>query len=179
MISIVQSPNAVLNKPCDPCDLSDPTLTRLAKQMSKLMYAFDGCGLAAPQVGISKRIIVIDCDQSQERNPLVLVNPVLVETQGDTVVEEEGCLSIPGITVPIARPPFARVRYVDFAGEEWEVEGEGLLGRCLQHELDHLAGITLFERCSSLDRLEALANYSAAVSAGAKPGQTSYELSGR
>ena len=105
----------------------------------------------------------------------MLVNPVLVETQGDPVVEGEGCLSCPGISVPIARPPFARVRYFDLDGEEWEIEGDGLLGRCLQHELDHLDGVTMFERCDPLARIQALRDYELALAAGARPGETSVE----
>ena len=176
VISIVQSPNPILNQVCDPCDLGDKSLKKLAKQMAKAMYKNDGCGLAAPQLGVAKRLVVIDCDQEEgEQNPIVLVNPVLVGTQGDPVVAGEGCLSCPGITVPIARPPFARVRYFDLDGEEWEIEGDDLLGRCLQHELDHLDGITMFERCDPMARIEALRDYEIALAAGARPGETSLE----
>ncbi|MFR1638381.1 MAG: peptide deformylase, partial [Eggerthellaceae bacterium] len=104
-------------------------------------------------------------------NPIVLVNPVLVDTQGDPVVAGEGCLSCPGISVPIARPPFARVRYFDLDGEEWEIEGDDLLGRCLQHELDHLDGITMYERCDPMARIEALRDYEIALAAGSPPGR--------
>ncbi len=175
VITIVQSPNPILNQPCEPCDLGDKSLKRLAKQMVKTMYKNSGCGLAAPQVGVTKRLVVIDCDESDEQNPMVLVNPVLVETKGEVVVEGEGCLSIPGISVPIARPSWARVRFFDLDGEEWEIEGDGLLGRCLQHELDHLDGVTMFERCDPLARIQALRDYDQAVASGAKPGETSLD----
>ncbi len=175
MIGIVQSPDPVLNQMCEPCDLDDKNLKKLAKQMTKAMYKNAGCGLAAPQLGVSKRMVVIDCDEDEEPNPIVLVNPVLVETKGEPVVEGEGCLSCPGITVPISRPPWARVRYFDLEGEEWEIEGDELLGRCLQHELDHLDGITMFERCDPLARIQALRDYDLAREAGAKPGETSIE----
>lgn len=143
--------------------------------MIKSMYQNSGCGLAAPQVGVLKRLVVIDCDQddSGAQNPIVLVNPVIEETWGDMQTEEEGCLSLPGISIPITRPAFARVRYFDLDGEEWILEGDGLLGRCLQHELDHLEGITMFERCAPLDRIKALQDYEVALSTGAKPGETS------
>ena len=171
MVSIVRSPNPILNTVCEPCELDDKSLRKLARQMAKAMYKNDGCGLAAPQLGVTKRLVVVDCDQEDgEQNPLVLVNPVLVETQGDPVVEGEGCLSCPGISVPIARPPFARVRYFDLDGE-----GDGLLGRCLQHELDHLDGVTMFERCDPLARIQALRDYELALAAGARPGETSVE----
>lgn len=176
MISIVLSPNPVLNQMCEPCDLGDKSLRKLAKQMARLMYKNDGCGLAAPQVGVTKRLVVIDCDQEDgEQNPIFMVNPVIVETSGEPVVSGEGCLSIPGITVPIARPPFARCRYFDLDGEEWEIEGDGLLGRCLQHETDHLNGVTMFERADPMTRIKALADYEAALAAGARPGQTAIE----
>ena len=177
MITIVQSPDPVLNTVCEPCDLDDRGLKKLAKQMAKAMYKNDGCGIAAPQVGVTKRLVVIDCDQDETgaQNPLVLVNPVLVSTEGDPIVLGEGCLSCPGISVSIARPPFARVRYFDLHGEDWEVEGDGLLGRCLQHELDHLDGITMFERCDPVTRLRALRDYEVALAAGARPGETSLD----
>lgn len=176
MTKIVQSPDPVLNQVCEPCDLDDKSLPKLAKQMIRIMYKNAGCGLAAPQVGVSKRLVVIDCDQEDgEQNPIVMVNPVVVAREGEPEVAGEGCLSIPGITVPIARPPFARVRYFDLDGEEWEIEGDGLLGRCLQHETDHLDGITMFERADPIARLQALRDYDAALAAGARPGETSIE----
>lgn len=176
MTAIVQSPDPILNTVCEPCEVGDKSLKKLAKQMAKAMYKNDGCGLAGPQLGVTKRIVVIDCDtESNEQNPIVLVNPVLMETKGDPVTENEGCLSCPGISVPITRPPWARVRYFDLDGEEWEIEGDGLLGRCLQHELDHLDGITMFERAEPLVRIEALQAYERARAAGARPGETSVE----
>lgn len=175
MITIVQSPDPLLRQICEPCDLDDRSLKKLAKQMIQTMYKNNGCGLAAPQVGVTKRLIVIDCDDSEEQTPTVLVNPVLVETKGDPVIEGEGCLSCPGITVPIARAPWARVQYFDLDGEEWEIEGDGLLGRCLQHEINHLDGKTLFESCDPVTRIQALHDYELARMAGAKPGETTLE----
>ena len=141
--------------------------------MAKTMYKNNGCGLAAPQVGVLKRIIVVDCDQEDgEQNPIVMVNPVLVETRGREVVDEEGCLSCPGISVPVRRKEYAVVRYLDLDGEEWMIEGDGLLGRCLQHEIDHLDGKTLFESCDLSARIQALHDYEEAKAAGAKPGET-------
>ncbi len=175
MFSIVTSPDPVLNRVCDPCVLGGKRLKRLAYQMAQIMYSNGGCGLAAPQVGVSSRLVVIDCDQEEQQNPLFLVNPELIETKGDLETAEEGCLSIPGIAVSIERPVWARVQYYDLEGELWELEGDGLLGRCLQHELDHLNGITLFERCTPDARLQALANYELALACKAKPGDTSVE----
>lgn len=175
-MEIVLSPDPILRQTCEPCDINDKSLKKLAKKMAQTMYKNNGCGLAAPQVGVTKRLIVIDCDtESEEENPIFLVNPVLVETSGEEVTEEEGCLSCPGISVPVERKPYAVVRYQDLDGNEWLIEGDGLLGRCVQHELNHLDGKTLFEVCTPSARLEALKAYDEARAAGAKPGETSIE----
>lgn len=180
MLKIVLSPSPVLAEQCTPCESGDPTLKKLSKQMLGLMYKYHGVGLAAPQVGIAKRLIVIDVDwdgENSQKNPIVLVNPEIVELKGDPVEAQEGCLSCPGVSFPITRKPWVRVRYEDLDGELWELEGDGLLGRCLQHEIDHLDGKTLFEVCEPRVRLQALSAYEEARKAGAKPGDVSRELS--
>lgn len=175
-MNIVLSPDPMLRQVCEPCRVEDKSIKKLAKQMAKAMYKNNGCGLAAPQVGVLKRVVVVDCDtESDEKNPIYMINPELVELQGDPIVMGEGCLSCPGITVEIARPPFAKVRFLDLDGEEWTVEGDGLLGRCLQHELDHLDGKTMFEVCDPMTRIEALRAYEVALANGAKPGETGPE----
>lgn len=172
-MNIVLSPDPMLRQVCEPCRVEDKSIKKLAKQMAKAMYKNNGCGLAAPQVGVLKRVVVVDCDtESDEKNPIYMINPELVELQGDPIVMGEGCLSCPGITVEIARPPFAKVRFLDLDGEEWTIEGDGLLGRCLQHELDHLDGKTMFEVCDPMTRIEALRAYEVALANGAKPGET-------
>ena len=174
MIKIVLSPDPLLNQVCEPCDpLKDKSLKRLSKQMANMMYKNNGVGLAAPQVGVLKRMVVVDCDWDEDqRDPIVLINPEIVERRGAPVTDGEGCLSIPGITVPITRVPWVRVRYLDLNGEMWEIESDGLLGRCLQHEIDHLDGKTLFESCAPADRIAAVTEYEKALAAGAKPGDT-------
>lgn len=174
MIKIVLSPDPLLNQVCEPCDpLKDKSLKRLSKQMANMMYKNNGVGLAAPQVGVLKRMVVVDCDWDEDqRDPIVLINPEIVERRGEPVTDGEGCLSIPGITVPITRVPWVRVRYLDLNGEMWEIESDGLLGRCLQHEIDHLDGKTLFESCAPADRIAAVTEYEKALAAGAKPGDT-------
>ena len=157
-------------------DKFDKRLWTLLDDMADTMYEADGAGLAAVQVGVLKRVVVVDCDtESDEKNPIYMINPELVELQGDPIVMGEGCLSCPGITVEIARPPFAKVRFLDLDGEEWTIEGDGLLGRCLQHELDHLDGKTMFEVCDPMTRIEALRAYEVALANGAKPGETGPE----
>lgn len=170
-MKIVLSPDPILRQVCQPCIPGDKSLKKLAKQMAKDMYDNNGCGLAAPQVGILKRIIVIDCDNSEFQNPIALVNPDIIEASGEPVIEEEGCLSLPGISVPISRKPFVRVKYFDLEGNECMIEGDGLLGRCLQHEIDHLNGRTLFESASPMDRIIALREYETALASGARPGE--------
>ena len=171
-MKIVESPDPLLNQVSEPCELGDKSLKKLAKQMEKTMYATDGVGIAAPQVGVLKRLIVIDVSPEDVRDPLVLVNPEIIELDGEPETEGEGCLSCPGVTVAITRKPWAKVRYYDLKGEEWEIEGDGLLGRCLQHEIDHLNGITLFESAEPRERIRALKAYEEARRLGAKPGDT-------
>ena len=175
MLKIITSPDPLLNQVSEPCDPKDRSLKKLAKQMEKVMYATDGVGIAAPQVGVLKRLIVVDCGPEEVRDPMTLLNPEILEAWGDPEVNEEGCLSCPGVQVPIERKPWVRVKYTDLKGQEWEIESDGLLGRCLQHEIDHLNGITLFESASPRERIKALSAYEEARRAGAKPGETSYE----
>lgn len=171
-LKIVLSPDPGLRSVCEPCEVGDSSLKKLADQMLATMYANYGCGLAAPQVGINKRFVVIDCsDPEADPEPLVLVNPEVIELSGEKEKSEEGCLSCPGISVPITRYTTAKVRYFDLEGNECTVESDGLLGRCLQHEIDHLNGITLFESCSALDKIKALHDYYVALANGAKPGE--------
>lgn len=180
MLKIIESPDPILSQVCEPCVPGDKALVRLSKQMSHAMYKNSGCGIAAPQVGVAKRLVVIDVDYDGEhastQDPIVLVNPEIVELKGDPEMAGEGCLSCPGVTVPIERAPWAKVRYYDLDGELWEIEGDGLLGRCLQHEIDHLDGKTLFESCDPMTRIEALRAYEEAHAAGARPGDTSIEV---
>ena len=176
-MKIVTSPNPVLNEVAEPCVPGDKSLKRLAKDMARAMYNANGVGIAAPQVGVLKRLIVVDCDtEDYGKEPLVLVNPEIQEAWGDPQTAGEGCLSCPGVNIPITRKPWVRVRYFDLDGEEWEIESDGLLGRCLQHEIDHLNGITLFESVAPELKLRALAAYDKAKAAGAHPGDVDFDI---
>lgn len=126
-------------------------LARLVDDMTETMYAAPGVGLAAPQIGVSLRVVVFDAGDG----PRHLINPTLEQTSG-TAEYEEGCLSVPGHYWPITRPSYARARGSDLAGREVVYEGEELMGRVLQHELDHIEGMLLLERLSRRDRREAL-----------------------
>ena len=129
----------------------DADLARLAEDMLATMYEAPGVGLAAPQIGISKRVFVADIGDG----PFVMVNPRIVETSGSWKFEE-GCLSVPDIFADVDRPATCRVRYQDLEGETHEEELEGLMATCLQHEMDHLEGILFIDHLSRLKRNMAL-----------------------
>ena len=178
MTEIVTYPNEKLHKKCIECDIFDKSLVKLSKEMAQLMYDNNGVGLAAPQVGDDRRIIVVDCDydvdDKKTRDPLILLNPEILDHSDEEALETEGCLSCPGINVLIRRFECVKVRFCDLKGDEWELDADGLLARCLQHEIDHLNGRTLFEACDPQIRLEVFRMYEEAKQAGAKPGDTSF-----
>ncbi len=127
----------VLRKVCKPVNKMTPRTEELIDDMFETMYDSNGVGLAAPQVGILKRIVVIDV---MDGNPLVLINPEIIETEGEQT-GPEGCLSLPGLEGEVTRPERVVCKALDRNMEEITVEGEGLLARCICHELDHLDGI--------------------------------------
>jgi len=129
-------------------------LRTLVDRMFETMYAAQGIGLAAPQVGRTERLSVIDVDKA----PLVIVNPEIIETAGSAKAEE-GCLSIPDIYGDVQRPERVLVRYQDLDMQTHEVEGEGLFGRCLQHEIDHLDGKLFIDYLSVIKRRSVLAKW--------------------
>lgn len=180
-MKIITSPNPVLRQKCEPVSIDElPEIAKLAKQMAKLMYKASGCGLAAPQVGVAKQVIVLDTTlpeegQSRVEDPFVILNPRLVEKGEETESGEEGCLSIPGITVPIERALFIQVEAMDLDGDSILIEAEGFDARALQHEMDHLEGVTMFEHLGTLELASKLTEYEQALAAGAKPGDTSVE----
>ena len=128
---------------------------RLIDDMFETMYAAHGIGLAAPQVGRTERIAVVDVDDA----PLAIVNPVIVGDDGEKVKGEEGCLSIPDVYGDVARPERVQVRALDRDGKEFQIDAEGLLARCLQHEIDHLDGRMFIDHLSVLRRKAALAKW--------------------
>lgn len=144
-------PDPVLRTPAAEVVEFDEDLARLAEDMLETMYEAPGVGLAAPQIGIAKRMFVADIGEG----PFVMVNPELID-QSDVWTFEEGCLSVPGRFWQIDRPAFARARGLDLAGEPVEYEGDELIGRVLQHEIDHLDGQLLLERLSRRVKKQAL-----------------------
>jgi peptide deformylase len=141
----------VLRAKAEPVTEVDETVHRLVADMLETMYHAPGVGLAAPQIGISRRVVVFDAGEG----PQVLINPELLETEGEWSFDE-GCLSVPGRFWPISRPAFARVRGLNLDGRTVEYAGEELLGRVLQHEVDHLNGRLLLEHLDTKLRKQAL-----------------------
>ena len=133
--------DSVLEKVCRPVEKISPRIATLIEDMIDTMYENNGVGLAAPQVGVLRRIAVIDVGEG----PIVLVNPVVLETSGEQT-GEEGCLSLPGKSGQVTRPNYAKVRAFDAEMNEFEIEGEELLARALLHEIDHLDGILFKSR---------------------------------
>ncbi len=149
---VVKYPDPVLARKGAPVTVFDAALRKLVAEMFESMYAAQGIGLAAPQISISQRITVIDV--SFKKNPeekLVLINPEVVSKEGKQV-EEEGCLSLPDIREKVQRAAKVRVKAQNEHGEWFEVEGEELLARALQHEIDHLDGVLFIDRISRLKR---------------------------
>lgn len=149
---VIKWPAPVLAKRGEEVTIFDAKLKTLIEEMFESMYAAQGIGLAAPQINISKRITVIDC--SFKKNPdekVVLINPEIIERKGKQI-EEEGCLSLPEIREKVSRAAWVKVRAQDVNGDPIEVEGEELLARAMQHEIDHLDGILFIDRLSRLKR---------------------------
>lgn len=152
-LPIVTLPDPILRKVSDPIERVDDDLRTLMDDMLETMYAAPGVGLAAVQIGIPRRLVVIDVsDKDEERSPLCLVNPQIVSLGEQTRVHEEGCLSIPDVHVDIERPATLTLRYLDRDGEQRELEADGLLATAIQHELNHLDGKLIIDFLSSLKR---------------------------
>jgi len=149
---IVKYGDPVLETPAKPVEKFDEELQALVNDMFESMYAANGVGLAAPQIGISRRLAVIDVTVG--KNPeakIVIANPEIIHTEGEQR-EEEGCLSVPGFRGHVLRPQYVTVRALDAGGKEFEMRGEALLARAFCHEIDHLNGILFITHLSLLKR---------------------------
>ena len=150
---IIIEPDTILRKKCSPLEKVDDQTRKLMKDMLETMYKAPGIGLAAIQIGILKRIIVIDISKDEEKkNPLFLINPEITFRSKNTSVYEEGCLSLPGQFAEIERPAECHLKYLDFDGKIKELKAEGLLSTCIQHEVDHLNGILIIDYLSKLKK---------------------------
>lgn len=157
---IITYPNAMLNKRSTEVDEVDEMLCQRVDRMWTTLYENGGVGLAGPQVGLMQRVVVIDVDPRGDhankpnpgkRNPFtksVMINPTIIDASNQLSEYEEGCLSVPGIHVNIARPKLITVRFFDLSMRAYEIEATGLLATCIQHEIDHLDGILMIDHTS-------------------------------
>ncbi|MBM4309494.1 MAG: peptide deformylase [Deltaproteobacteria bacterium] len=146
-LEVLRYPNSVLRKKCEPIETIDDAVVQLARDMLETMYEDKGVGLAAPQVGVSRRLIVLDVGDG----PLALINPEITSAEG-TDTMEEGCLCLPGINVEVERSARVRVVGLDTSGKPLDIDADDLLARALQHEIDHLSGTLIIDKVSKLKR---------------------------
>lgn len=156
-MEILEFPNPALKERAREVEPGDRDVKRLVKRMIKLMREAPGVGLAATQLGVQKRVIVLQ--PAEDEPAYALVNPRVVSTSDDSCTEEEGCLSLPGIVVPIERPASIVCQAQEIDGTPIDIEADDLLARILQHEIDHLDGILIIDRASPEERREALRRY--------------------
>jgi peptide deformylase len=150
VLKIVKYPSDILSQKLQPVENFDSDLKYIVRDMFETMYAYNGIGLAANQVGINKRIVVVDVSLREEKKvlPIVLINPQIVNYSKKKQVAEEGCLSFPGFFEKVARSLSVEVEYYDINGKRQRIIAEGLLARVLQHEIDHINGIVFVKRMS-------------------------------
>lgn len=152
-LKVYEYPHPVLKQKALPVDKVDDELRALLDDMLETMYASNGCGLAAPQVGVSKRMVVIDiAHEGEEPAPLYMVNPEIVWKSDELEVCEEGCLSLPELRAEVERPASVKIRYLDYNGNACELLAEDFLAVAAQHELDHLEGVLYIDHLSRLKR---------------------------
>ena len=150
---IVIEPDPILRRKCEPIEKIDDNTRKLLDDMLETMYDAPGIGLAAVQVGILRRLIVIDISKNEEKkDPLFLINPKILNQSKETSVYEEGCLSLPGQFAEIVRPAKCVLKYTDYNGKDKELKAEGLLATCIQHEVDHLNGVLFIDYLSKLKK---------------------------
>lgn len=152
-LRILLPPEPILRAKARPVGPADAArVADLIPRMFATMYRAPGIGLAAPQVGVGLRLAVIDLMADDKRDPIVLINPEILASSEETVTREEGCLSLPGQYADVTRPARVKVRFQGESGERREIEADGLLSTCLQHEIDHLDGILFVDHLSNLKR---------------------------
>jgi peptide deformylase len=152
ILPILYVPDPRLRAKAAPVAPNDPRIAPLAEQMLATMYKAPGIGLAAPQIGELLRLAVVDVRPEEKPDPMVLVNPEIVAASRETATREEGCLSLPNQYDDVTRPARIKLRWTDLGGAKREMEAEGLLAACLQHELDHLDGVLFVDHISALKR---------------------------
>ena len=150
---ILTEPNEILRKKSLRVEEVNSETQKIMDDMLETMYAAPGIGLAAIQIGIPKRIIVLDIAQKEgPKKPMYFVNPEIIEKSKNNSVYEEGCLSVPGQFAEIERPDQCHIKYMDYNGESKEIKAQGMLATCIQHEMDHLEGILFIDYLSKLKK---------------------------
>ena len=149
---ILTEPNEILRQVSKPVQTVGNEERKLMDDMLETMYAANGIGLAAIQIGIPKRIIVMDISKAGEKNPMYFVNPIIQNKDKEKTTYEEGCLSVPNYFAEVDRPKYCEVEYLDYNGESKVLEADGLLATCIQHEMDHLEGILFIDYLSKLKK---------------------------
>jgi peptide deformylase len=154
---ILTAPDPRLKAVSTAVEKVDAEIRKLVADMSDSMYAADGIGLAAVQIGVAKRVIVMDLDQKEgKKNPRAFINPKILWASDEMATFEEGCLSVPEIWDDVERPARIRAEYLDIDGKRVELEADGMLATCLQHEMDHLQGVLFIDHLSRLKRAMAI-----------------------
>ena len=152
-LPILVAPHPILKRKAQPVAEMDARVVKLMDDMVETMYDANGIGLAAPQVGVLDRVIVVDVHEKGEpANPMRLANPEIVWSSDEKSVCEEGCLSVPEQYAEVTRPQRIRVRYLDEKNQQQEIEADGMLATCIQHEIDHLDGVLFVDYLSMLKR---------------------------
>jgi|TARA_B110000114_G_scaffold158570_1_gene173925 peptide deformylase len=149
---ILTEPDPFLRQKSQNVENVNDDTRKLMDDMLDTMYAAPGIGLAAIQIGVPKRIIVIDLAREEEKNPLYFVNPQIISKSTNNSTYEEGCLSVPGQFAEIDRPNQCQINYLDYNGKQQELKAEGLLATCIQHEIDHLEGVLFIDYLSKLKK---------------------------
>jgi peptide deformylase len=153
LLPILVAPDPRLKQTSTPVKQVDDEVRRLMDDMLETMYQAPGIGLAAPQVGVLKRVIVLDlAHEGEEPQPLRLANPEIVWVSDDDATYNEGCLSVPEHYADVVRPAACRVKYLDYNNKAQQIEADGLLATCLQHEIDHLDGVLFIDHLTSIKR---------------------------
>ncbi len=149
---ILTEPDPFLRKKSENVKKVDGDTRQLMDDMLETMYNAPGIGLAAIQIGVPKRVIVMDISKGEEKKPLYFVNPEIIWSSKEDATYEEGCLSVPGQFAEIDRPDKCHVKYLDYYGNKKELKAEGLLATCIQHEMDHLKGVLFIDYLSKLKK---------------------------
>ena len=149
---ILVEPDPFLRQVSQDVEKVDDELRKLMDDMLETMYAAPGIGLAAIQVGVPKRVIVMDISKKEQKKPLYFVNPKIIVKSKNNSTYEEGCLSVPGQFAEIDRPDHCHISYLNYDGKKKELKAEGLLATCIQHEMDHLEGILFIDYLSKLKK---------------------------